>query len=102
MILAQRETRTIHFATDDAKTNSNLVYSYALLGQMPNITINSFTTVKSDPTYGTCGVLTIAANATQSSYGDVMIIYAYDTITGVSSATRLPLTFSIQQNPTVV
>jgi hypothetical protein len=102
VVLAQNETRDIHFATPDAKTNNNLIYSYSLFGTMNNVKINSFSNIQQDPTYGTCGVLNITANQIQSSYAYVMMIYVYDTVMWTTDTLKMPLTISIVDSPTKV
>jgi hypothetical protein len=102
IVLAQGETRTIHFATPDAMTNHNLVYSYVAFKTMSEITIKDFKGTVDDATYGRCGELTITGTNVTSSYSDALTIYAYDTIFDTVSVVRLPLTFSIQQNPEVI
>jgi hypothetical protein len=88
------------FNTSVSSTNKNLLYSYLLTGSAPNITINNFTSFVDDTTYGSSGKLNISANATMSSYANVLMIYVFDTKSAQVGYTTYPLTISIVQNPT--
>jgi hypothetical protein len=83
VVLAQNQTRGIILATDDASTNTHLIYSYAVVNPDfitdGNVTIDSF--VNGTTSYGTSCTLTLTASGVISSYGYAINIYVYDTVT---------------------
>jgi hypothetical protein len=99
IVLNQNETRDIIFATDDAKQNSNLIYSYVAISSMPNITISNFVN-QDDATYGRSAKINLTANGTISSYAYSLLVYVYDTKTMQTSVPKYPFTISILQSPT--